>query len=206
MSYMRDPDRATRGVRAIASADNSPGRRALQLRRARATRARDRAMASIARGALGLVAMDPGAAGAGVATGTPSGTYKIGFTPGATYTSVTTSTDITPQPPPAYTVSNVGPAPRPQPVDPGTLLPPPTPAPPSSSTDAGGGGGGGASNVGVAMGPAPISLPIPPIPTLDTGEPAMVAPSSDNTMRNVLIAGGAALAAYFLFFRKRSSS
>jgi hypothetical protein len=200
---MRDPDRATRGVRAIASADKSPRRRVLALRRMQATQARDHAMASIARGALGFVVTDPGTAGAGV-TGTTAGTYKIGFTPGATYTSFTTPVNITPQPPPAYTASGVGPAPHPQPIDPGTLLPPPTPAPPSASTDAGGGGGGG--NVGVAMGPAPVYPPIPPIPTLDTGEPAMVAPSSDNTMRNVLIAGAAALAAYLLLFRKRSSS
>ena len=201
MSYMRDPDRATRGVRAIASADNSPRRQAHQLRRIHATQSRDRAMASIARGALGLVAMDPGAAGGGVASSTPSGTYKIGFTPGATYTSFTTSTNITPQPPPVYTVSGDGLVPHPQPIDPRALLPPPTPAPPSASADAG--GGGGVSNVGVAMGPA--SSPIPPIPPLDIGEPPVTAPASDNTMRNVLIAGGAAVAAYFLFFRKRSS-
>jgi len=199
MSYMRDPDRATRGVRAIASADNSPRRQAHQLRRIHATQSRDRAMASIVRGALGLVAMDPGAAGAGVASGTP---YKIGFTPGATYTSFTTSATITPQPPPVYTISGDGLVPHPRPID---LLPPPTPAPPSASVDAGGGGGTAPSNVGVAMGPAPASSPIPPIPTLETGEPPVTSPTSDNTMRNVLIAGGAAVAAYLLFFRKRSS-
>jgi hypothetical protein len=156
-------------------------------------------MANIARGALGLVAMDPGSAGGGVTTPpstAPSGVYRIGFAPGATYSSITTSTNITPQPPPAYTVSELGPAPHPQPIDP--IL-----VPPSASTVVGGGGGGG--NIGVAMGPPQPIDPIPPIPTLDTGEPPVSVPASDNTMRNILIAGGAALAAYLLFFRKRTS-
>jgi len=55
------------------------------------------------------------------------------------------------------------------------------------------------------MGPAPVSPPIPPIPALDTGEQVATAPAGDNTMRNVFIAGGAALVAYLLLFRKGSS-
>lgn len=55
------------------------------------------------------------------------------------------------------------------------------------------------------MGPAPASAPIPPIPVLDTPDQPTAAPAPDNTMRNVLIAGGAALAAYLLLFRRRTS-
>lgn len=52
------------------------------------------------------------------------------------------------------------------------------------------------------MGPA---APLPPIPSLpvDVSEPAE--PQGSNTMRNALIAGGAALAAYLLFVRGRNA-
>lgn len=61
----------------------------------------------------------------------------------------------------------------------------------------------GGGSVGVAMGPAPASAPIPFIPTLDTGAQDQTMPGvPDNTMRNVIIAGGAALAAYLLFRRR----
>jgi hypothetical protein len=184
MAYMRDQDYRTRGVRAIASADNSPSRQARRVDMAQATRARDRAMARIARGALG----DP---------------LTPWLTPGATYTAFTTNVDITPKPTPTFSVST---GPHPQPTDPGHIGPPPHPqpappvSPPSSSPSSGGGAGGS----GVAMGPAPVSAPIPPIPVLDTGEPAQTIPPPDNTMRNVLIAAGAAVGAYFLFIRGRS--
>lgn len=218
MSYIRDPDRATRGVRAIASADNSPARQARRLRMAQATRARDRVMASIARGSLGaVIAGDSGNGGGGGSRSTTRPGPTIGFTPGATYTSFTTSANITPTPP-SYTVSGVGPAPRPQPTDPGSIGPAPHPQPidpvlspppavsPPASSGSGGGGGGGGGSFGVAMGPPAASPPIPVIPPLDTGIPDQAAvPPADNTMRNVLIAGGAALAAYFLFFRKEGS-
>lgn len=217
MSYIRDPDRATRGVRAIASADNSPARQARRLRMAQATRARDRVMASIARGSLGaVIAGDSGnGGGGGGSRSTTRPGPTIGFTPGATYTSFTTSANITPTPS-SYTVSGVGPAPHPQPTDPGSigpaphpqpidpvLSPPPAVSPPASS---GSGGGGGGGSFGVAMGPPATSPPIPIIPPLDTGIPDQAAvPPADNTMRNALIAGGVAMAAYFLFFRKEGS-
>ncbi len=202
MSYTRDRDWATRGVRAIASADNSPTRQAQRLRMAQATRARDRAMASITRGALGLVTSDSSGEGGGGGGGVPKvGPIRptVGFVPGATYSAITTNVDLAPKPPPPYTMSpgaggdTIGPAPHPQPTDP--VRPPPRVSPPS-----GGGGGGG---TGVAMGPAAPLPPIPSLPPVDVSEPAE--PQGSNTMRNALIAGGAALAAYLLFVRGRNA-
>jgi hypothetical protein len=181
MAYMRDHDHATRGVRAIASADGSPARQVRRLRMAQATGARDRAMARITRGALGAAP------------------YVVGFVPGATYAAVSTSVDLAPVPPTSYTL---------QPTDPGRIgagpAPRPAPAPPISPPSSSGSPGGGASGSGVAMGPPVISPPIPAIPVLDTGDPSPTVAAPDNTMRNVLIAAGAAVGAYFLFIRGRS--
>lgn len=51
------------------------------------------------------------------------------------------------------------------------------------------------------MGPPAPLPPISPLPPLDVTDPT-VGVQPDNTMRNVLIAGGAAIAAYLLFFRR----
>lgn len=55
MSYMRDRDHMTRGVGAIAATDANPAHQRARVQRSRATQARDRAMAAVSRGALGVI-------------------------------------------------------------------------------------------------------------------------------------------------------
>lgn len=213
MSYARDRDWRTRGVGAIASADGSPQRRMQRQQMARMSAARDRAMVKIARGGLGLVAIDPSQGPTYDVSGGTGYTMPppVKARPGYTMVPpsvVTASTGYTLIPPPTLTLSvgePLGPRPHPQPSDPVLLppsqKPPTTTAGSSSSGSSSSGSSGGGGGVGVTMGPP---APLPPIPQLpvDLPDPVMQAP--DNTMRNVLIAGSAALAAYLLLFRGRS--
>ncbi len=186
MSYGRDRDRATRGVGAIAAADHSRARQHARSLQGRATMARDRAMAAITHGALGRVPM------ADVAQTyvpivnlrLPALTAPIGkIVP----TSATTSSPIVSPPPP--------PPPAPAP-------PPPPPSDPVLI----GGGSPGKMTTGVSMGPAPV-VAVPPMPDLppipDLPVPTS-SPAPDNTLRNVIMVGGAAVAAW-LYFRRRDS-
>ncbi len=188
MSYGRDRDRATRGVGAIAAADHSRARQHGRSMQGRATMARDRAMAAITRGALGRVPMaDVAQTYVPVVTlRLPALTAPIGkIVP----TSATTSTPIISPPPPP----------------PPTPSPPPAPAPPQPSDPVliGGGGSPGRMTTGVSMGPAPV-LAMPPIPDLPPLPDLPAAPPTapDNTLRNVILVGGAAVAAW-LYFRRR---
>lgn len=189
MSYGRDRDRATRGVGAIAAADHSRARQHGRSMQGRATMARDRAMAAITRGALGRVPMADVAQTyvPVVNLRLPALTAPIGKIVPA---SATTSTPIV-SPPPA-------------PVPP----PPPAPPPlPSDTVHIGGGGSAGSpgrATAGVSMGPAPV-VAVPPMPDLppipDLPVPT-AAPTPDNTLRNAILIGGAAVAAW-LYFRRR---
>lgn len=213
MSYGRDPDRATRGVGAIAAADGSPARRRMRSRVAARTQARDRAMAAVARGALGMAALSPASSKSGM-TGAP--TYLPGM--------LKMLPAVIAQPAPVATLPplKIGvvtatagglvptSSPAPAPVS--------APAPVTTGTSTGGSSstsssGGGALSSGVAMGPPQVTVlaPLPDMPLPDltdvTATPmttAASAPVPDNTLRNALLIGGAvAVAAYFLYFRKR---
>jgi hypothetical protein len=181
MAYMRDSDRHTRGVGAIAAADHIASRQRQRVQIGRATRARDQAMSRIARGSLGRVNI--------AAESAEGETYA----PAPIYTA----------PPAAAPPSMWHPPPDPMPPTPAPTswplpgtVPAPAPvrsppfAPPPSAT--------GAGTVGVTMGLPPSTIAIDPIPILPS-EPDPTGP--DNTMRTVLIVGGAALAAYLLFGR-----
>ncbi len=188
MSYGRDRDRATRGVGAIAAADHSRARRHARSMQGRATMARDRAMAAITHGALGRVPMADVAQTyvPVVNLRLPALTAPIGkIVP----SSATTSTPIVSPPPPP--VSPPPPAPPPPPADPVLL-------------SGGGGASPGPMTTGVSMGPSPV-IALPPMPDLPTLPDLPVAPTTpDNTLRNVILVGGAAVAAW-LYFRRRAS-
>jgi uncharacterized membrane protein YgcG len=225
MAYERDTDRRTRGAGAIAAADLSAGHRQhARVGVGRATRQRDLAMAAVANGALGAVSRDPRpsrrvpsviaqprpAAGSGPAP------LNIFGTSGALATGVVHAIPVTvavaPIPPPpkpitAYDPTGRPPLPVPAPL-PLTPLPPiPTTAPSAGTTtgssagSAGSGGtmsGGGGSVITTGGAGAPLMLPdLDPLPIPD-------AMATDHSTRNLLIAGGVGLAAYFLFFRRKS--
>lgn len=197
MAYTRDPDYMTRGVGAIASADGSPARQRRHARVVQATQARDRVMANVARGSLG----------ASASSRMTAWTWRPAPPPLKIPNPLQS-----PKPPMPVLVlppviSDVS-ASHPLLIDPVYTPPPaaaPAPMPPVRSGGAASSSGSGSGGTGVAMGPPSATVAIPPIPILDDSSAApLPVAAPDNTMRNVLIAGGAAVAAYLLFFRKRS--
>jgi hypothetical protein len=197
MAYERDKDRSTRGVGAIAAVDRAaPG---AQRRRQRAimtaTQRRDRLMAAVGMGMIN----DPSrpAGGPRRSPGTTSSGARI-----------VRDHDGTPDPatvnlPPA---APPGTYPLPAPVTPPVVTPPVIAPPATTGTTAGttvpipvvvaqpGG------SVGTTTGMQPTNPDWPSPVTLPDVPEATSAP--DHTMRNVMLAGGAALAAYYLFFHK----
>ncbi len=221
MAYTKDKDRQTRGVGAIASLDHAlPNRQALRRRVLEDTKRHDRAMAAVTRGALGTV-RDPIVAAAQRGIFNRTGAPQTGVRPRTGTSSVPaparpkTGVIVTDHRPggPWVGLSNLNaqlaaivaqpaapaaPAPTP-PATPAAPATPATPAPTSTTSSGGGGGGGGSSG---GRGPAtsgPAGPAVDPLPSLPDMPPA----AEDNTTRNLLIAGGAALAAYLLFVRGR---
>jgi hypothetical protein len=233
MAYTKDKDRQTRGVGAIASLDHAlPNRQVRRRRVLEDTRRHDRAMAAVTKGALGAV-RDPivAAAQRGVfnrvgstqvpvptgvrprsgstparppRTGVIVHDYRTGATGGATQVATggawnklgTMSTKLG-----TIVAQPAAPA-APDPAPPAAPTPPATPAPtstPTTSSGGGGGGGGGSSGGRGAATSGPAGPAIDPLPSM----PDIPAATEDNTTRNLLIAGGAALAAYLLFIRGR---
>lgn len=221
MAYARDKDRLSRGVGAIASVDNvSPRAHAHRLAIARATQARDRAMVALSgdHRASGTASTSP-SKGSGASKRTATVDHRTGNkapAPGAppaaaapgTYGPAATFTDgppptKTPYPgmprrsvtvePPVGTPTPVKPTPAPTAT--------PTPAPTSITVSGGSGGSGGSSST---PSPKPTSTsPGTPTPTTLPDIPEPDASGGGVSTRTWLLAGGgAALAAYFLFFRK----
>lgn len=232
MGYTRDRDRVTRGVGAIASLDHALPRRQAQRRQVMDdTRRHDRAMAAVTRGALGAVVMPLGG-GATYSSGrdrfdralrdrapardifhpaapppkvvaVPSGTYdhRHGGLLRPLVTALEPVVKALPQapaPPPPPTPPPTAPAPAPSPPPAPAPSAPPAPGPATSGPATGSGGGGSRSSGGGSGGSGGSTAPLPPLP--DVPE----APAEDNTTRNYLMIGGAALAAYLLLFRGRS--
>lgn len=228
MSYERDTDKRTRGAGAIAAVDMvSAARHRRRVDVGRRTRQRDRAMAAITNGALGAIALSATRPTRAVPVGkipsvrptaAPAPTPDIFNTTGALATGTvhvlpgrTLTLDQVPPPPPRKQITSAyDPTDRPKLVQ--TPLPPLAPLPPPSAPSSGAGGaatgGGGATSGGtmsggggsvlVTGGPggAPLNLP-----DLDT--PTETTLAADHTTRNLVIAAGAGLAAYFLFFRRK---
>jgi len=204
MSFVRDRDRATRGVGAIAARDRAqPRQRAWeQARMAQATARRDHAMAQVTRGALGLV---------------PSVVRTVGDhrprptapTSASQPSSTTTSSNaivhdhrrpVAAQPgqpaAPAPGAPIAAPPAAPAPVM--TSAPPPAAAAPSTGSGTGGGGGSVTLTLPESSsGPAVPTAPGPTLPDIPDATPP------DNTNRNLLIFGGIAIVGAFLLFRNR---
>lgn len=227
MSYQRDRDRVTRGVGAIAAMDHAmPARARMRQRSALATHRRDRAMAKVAQGALGLVPLIATLPQSSNANASTTGWFKLP-TPAAppTTANAITSGFTLPVAQPPSSVRFPTPPPRPptqppvmsndqgpRPIDPLPLPPAPAPTSPAvpvispapiiRTVIAGGGGGGSGVVMGSGSGSGNLTAimdPVPHLPDLPEGAEA------DHTTRNLLIVGGAALAAYLLFLRGRPS-
>lgn len=185
MAYMRDTDRPTRGIGAIAASDHAGrSRRVLQAQISQRTRQRDRVMAAIAQGALGVLHSEGRDTTTGTTTSTvsqPGGYVSPGPVPVAP--PVVVSPPVISPPvisPPVDQPPEVVVLPKP----PIRQMPPIYPGPPG----------------GVVLTTVPVpQLPMPGQATLE--EPSSVG----HTTRNLLLVGGAAIAAYFLFFRKKRS-
>ena len=195
MSYLRDTDRHTRGVGAIAAADNAGrARRVRQAIVSRRTQARDRAMSAIAQGALGRIPLRNEGRDttyitppAPAAIAQPTGGGRQGnYIPPAT----TTAPPYMPPPsiPPPIAVIPP-PVDSPPPTRPPILNVPPTLAP---------SGGGGSSTTGVVPG-SPSGQP--PIPLPEIG-PLPTEPEAGGNPRTLLLVGGLALAALWVFRRR----
>ncbi len=233
MAYTRDKDRTTRGVGAIASLDHAlPERQRMRRRVLEDTQRRDRAMAAVTRGALGAV-RDPLVRAAQRAVFARTGATHVpvptGARPHATAPAPRPTSGVivhdhrtggggnTPAggPPtggPWAGLTNLTKKLAvmvPKPAEPAPTTPTTTPTvpstPPTSSGgggsgggSGGGGGGGGGSSGGGAATSGPAVEPLPPLPDAPAEEA-----SADHTTRNLLIAGGAAIAAYLLFIRGR---
>jgi len=213
MSYERDADRMTRGVGAIAALDHvAPGRQARRIVRDEVTRRRDRAMARIVASPsdLGRAAVIDHRTGKPVAVDAPPAPRRQTLTETLQQTLIASNarraaagvheggaTDLRSI---AERLKGGG-------IASGTTRPPPPPgaaaapgaSPVRASGGGGGGGGGGVMTTGGTGVPTPI-VPAPPPDLPDVG-PAPASPM----LRNVLIIGGAAAAAY-LFFRHRSQT
>lgn len=221
MSYEQDDDRVTRGVGAIAAADKvSPGRYRRRIETGIATRKRDRAMAAVANGALSGTSVlatiaDKVSGTAAVRERDHRATVKAPLNPNApppaappaasplqqslisgvrsavggslrlppTVAPVAPPTAVAPVkivPPVSVLIAPVGTAPATAPAVPATVI-----------------GGTGPSTQG-SMVRSVVSAIFDPIPNA----PSVPIVETDNTIRNIALAGGAALAAYLLFFRK----
>lgn len=221
MSYGRDRDHQTRGAGAIAALDHRRARQQQLVRMARATGARDRAMASVTRGALGFVAATEGSGGrAAPARTAPAPAPRItpGRTQPASGTSPTwaqpvasagtvpyaASASLWGQPVTLITTSApITPVPPPAyTAQPAQGDPAPAPRPSDPGTIGGGAHGGSGSGPGVTMSAPTQAVPVFKMPSLDVLDwPTQ----PDHTMRNgVLLAAAATVAAYLLFFRGRS--
>lgn len=197
MSFIRDPDRRTRGAGAIAALDGLPSRRWRFARMVKATQSRDRKMAAITGGALAM------------------GADRVPIRNEGRDTTVNVVTSPPPPPaavskPPVYAPPGaITPPPVPTVPPPVAVIPPtPTPIPGPITTVIGGGGratGGGTTTSTTVVGagsPVPVTKPpvsLPPLPGLpDMPDVA----AEDNTQKYLLMAGGAALLAYLLFRRR----
>lgn len=196
----------TRGVGAIAALDRAGGaRRETFLRGVQATRVRDAKMASIANGALGIINDKT------IRAPVPSGRTVRKIT-AITPTKIVESPPIIAVPPPQITWDGIYTAPKPT----APVVPPPPPPVVVESPP---------------IIPIPVPVPGEPIMTgkpvkvdptpgtgtvMPTGGPGQVTPidpvdinldpipetkPADNTMRNVAIVGGVALAVYLMFGR-----
>lgn len=183
MSYMRDTDRPTRGIGAIAAADHAGrARRLRQAQISQRTRQRDRVMSAIAKGALGVLHNE------GRDT-TPGPTTSTVSQPGGFVSPIATAPP-TMAPPAAVSPPVISP-PATSPPD-TVVLPAPPPIRQMPPIYVGPPGG--------------VILTVPPVPQLPMpGQPTLEEPSADNTTRNLLLAGGAAVAVYLLFFRKQGN-
>ena len=228
MAYEQDDDRVTRGVGAIAAADKvSPGRYRRRIETGIATRKRDRAMAAITNGALSGTSIArpvlkqvsrPSAASplqalvSGVKSAAPRSPLQ------ALVSGVKSVVVASPlRPVVSGATSAIGGSLRLPPI---VVVPPRTGAPvgvpppvsvliapistppatttataPTASTTII--GGTGPSTQGSPM-KGVISAIFDPIPNA----PGVPIVETDNTIRNIALAGGAALAAYLLFFRR----
>lgn len=197
MAYERDTDHATRGVGAIAAADSvSVARQRRRVQVGRATRLRDQHMAGIAMGALSIKGLSTPAPA-------PAAQYHLSPNTGKSLSVAWGGPTAPTQQPRQPVLTTVFPDPVPRPTTP---IPTSSPLPTTVSTPIrpvatmGGGGGGSVLPSG---GPGGTAMIIDPPPVL----PPIPEPVEDNTARNVKIAAisaGAAVAAYLLFFRKRS--
>ncbi len=172
MAYVRDSDRKTRGIGAIAAADHSMARARQRVQVARGTRARDQVMSAIAGGALGRTPFQTETPGSAVLWA-PAGTETSPFVPGQMYPGGSVGVPVgvpgTPSEPVATT----------PPFVPGQVYP------------------GGAIGVpGTPSGPPLLVLPPGPVATASLPE------SQSGTIRNVLLIGGAAAVAFWFFRRK----
>lgn len=217
MAYERDPDHMTRGVGAIAAADHvSPDRHRRRIAVGQATRRRDRAMAAVAMGALGTVgarssnaivrepvrtARTPGGAPPPPPRPpTPSGPVQTTFP--AVPPSVPLPPSMWPTTPPAATQGTPVQSP-PHPIDP-LPLPPVVPLPPVAVPAPVTGPRTVGTGPALVTKTAPVATvggggalsPLPAIPDIDGGD-------TDNTVRNVAIGAGVAVAAYLLFRRRK---
>lgn len=200
MSYMRDSDRRTRGVGAIAATDNVSGaRRMRQAQVHQATRRRDLRMSQIAQGALGLVPIGPG----GPVHWNEGQDTTYNPPPVPTKTAAPPPMYVPPPPvmvatapvylPPPSVISPPATIPPPVIIAPPVMMPPVS-APPASTVTVSGGDSGVVLTTPTTT---PIAItPVPDLPDIPDAVP-------DNTVRNLAIAGGLALAAY-LYFRKGS--
>ena len=143
-------------------------------------------MAAVARGALGLVKLPRDMANEAGSTYAP-----VEAPPAMWIPSPTIGTTIMTGPPVTTTAAPYTPP----------FVQPSTPV---TSTIRPGGGGSPVPGTpsGIVMGlppPAPVLYTPPDVPL-----PESPVPTPDNSTRNMLLLGGAAVAAYLLFFRKRS--
>lgn len=214
MAYERDHDGATRGAGAIAAIDHaaSSASRRRRIAVGQATRQRDRRMAAISAGALGITptpirSPQPGNR-SGIPVGAPVGIAKFRLPPvdlrvtaGNLSTAMQPGGYVPPPPPALVPIPVPPPPPVLLPPPPGTTPTSPLPAPkPPTPTVVTVSSGGGASASPPRTSTSTSVLTSPALPDI----PDPVAGASLLTPQNLMIAGGAALAAYLLFFRRRS--
>jgi hypothetical protein len=217
MSYERDPDRAIKGVGAIAARDaGNRQRQVLRAKQARATRARDRSMSHVTYGPRGgMSALGATKLNGGGGTGTSTQLKLTGqtgglpppFLPPVKNFGGGTAANQLPYPYPNMIVVDPVPQPYKDPLTGGTTisidpnLVGGTPATLVGGTTATYGtgtagqqsGGTPPSSIDPIMEP-PQTIDLPPIPTPTTD-------TTDNTKLYLLLGAGA-LAAYFLFRKK----
>lgn len=206
MAFMKDPDAHTRGVGAIAAADRNPRRVVKRARAAALTKQRDRAMTRMGRLGLGMAVLGqrslattmPTNAGVIVPT-SPSASGPLQVTAGVNRsmstvgmasqssgpTIITGIYNPTGSPLPAVTTSTT------TTVDQGNA---------SSSVSSGTGTPAPSTTSPIVTAPPDDGDAIDGLLAPTVSDPS--APATDNTNLYLLL-GGAALAAYLLFFRKK---